>query len=550
MAKNIPSPPRNLDRQLLTTLQKMTELLEQGEGVRGDILQANVKWQHLLDVGMLEIVGSLGNRLLPGQNLLPTAPVPNLSIPSAPTGFVVTDGFSAVYLYWDNPLDLYSNHAYTEVWRGTENNLANATLIGQVHTSFIFGDFGVEQGTTYYYWIRFVSEGGVTGPYNSSNGLPGSRSLDPAEIMAVISGEINESDLAIDLQTKINTEGDGAYVEQNQEAIDGLIARWSVKTQVGDLVGGVGFYNNGSTTQFLVNASTFAVLGQGSNSVAPFIVQNGAVYMDTVLIRDGSLSSAKIGSLSVDKLVGNIANFIQINTANGSITNAKIGNTIQSNSFFIGGNGQSRGWQLNKDSGIRAVDITIYDYNGSVVLQGGGGLTAHGLNAALPGSTDVVSRHNPLGSANIDVFMRNAAIDTLYLGGRALVFPETSNNTNLIDTINGTYVYANDINYRGEPAPLLVMYSVRVNNPSASDDRVDIALYRRVSTGSFVTISTHIDLNSSSDRKSNIYTFIHFDQPNHANGQNVNYRLEVRTNDNNINILYSTMTTLKSMSQG
>lgn len=414
---NLPSPPKGIDRNLQQYLQKVGEYIEQGEAVRGDPLYSNVKWKDMVDGGFAKLVGGIGSGLLPGQNLLPTSGAPNLTIPPAPVDFEVTGGFAAVYLTWGNPLDLYNNHSYTEIWRGTENNLANAALIGQVHTSFIYADFGVEQNANYYYWIRFVSDGNVSGPYNSSNGEEGSRSIDPAEILAVISGEIHESDLAIELQTKINTDGNGAYVEENQEAIDGVLAQWTVKTQVNDLVGGVGFYNDGNQTQFLINASTFAVLGQGENSVTPFVVQNGSVYMDTVLIRDGTLSSAKIGSLAVDKLVGNTASWVSLNTADGSITNAKIGNEIQSHNFFIGPNGQSRGWELHKDSGIRAVDLTIYDYDGNVILQGGGGLTAAGIKPGLGGSGVNVmpAPYSMFGSPDIEnyTFWKSSTVDVL-----------------------------------------------------------------------------------------------------------------------------------------
>ena len=54
--------------------------------------------------------------------------------------------------------------------------------------------------------------------------------------------------------------------------------------------------------------------------------------------------------------------------ADGEITNAKIGNIIQSNNFVAG----QSGWQIDKDGGIEASEILIRDSSGRVVLQSTG----------------------------------------------------------------------------------------------------------------------------------------------------------------------------------
>lgn len=45
-----------------------------------------------------------------------------------------------------------------------------------------------------------------------------------------------------------------------------LMAQWSVKTTVGSLVGGVGFYNDGSITRFAIHADQFYVYSPGKNT--------------------------------------------------------------------------------------------------------------------------------------------------------------------------------------------------------------------------------------------------------------------------------------------
>ena len=129
----------------------------------------------------------------------------------------------------------------------------------------------------------------------------------------------------------INASMDGmsATVQQTSTAvadINGkLSAQWGVKVQT-DTGGGnpriagiqLGIDASGSS-QFLVQADTFAVYAGGSNKTFPFVVQNGVAYMKEALIRDGS------------------------------ITNAKIGSVIQSNNYVDGSNG----WSINKDGGAQ-----------------------------------------------------------------------------------------------------------------------------------------------------------------------------------------------------
>lgn len=145
----------------------------------------------------------------------------------------------------------------------------------------------------------------------------------------------------------INASMDGmsATVQQTSTAvadINGkLSAQWGVKVQT-DTGGGnpriagiqLGIDATGSS-QFLVQADTFAVYAGGSNKTFPFVVQNGVAYMQEALIRDGS------------------------------ITNAKIGNNIRSNNFVSG----STGWSLSKDGGIELNNVVargaIYANSGS-----------------------------------------------------------------------------------------------------------------------------------------------------------------------------------------
>ena len=81
------------------------------------------------------------------------------------------------------------------------------------------------------------------------------------------------------------------------------LARWLVKTTVNGLTAGVGLVNDGGFTRFYVNANRFAVLpGDSGSRIVPFIVQSGTVYMDIALIRDATITGAKIGLATINRL--------------------------------------------------------------------------------------------------------------------------------------------------------------------------------------------------------------------------------------------------------
>lgn len=132
-----------------------------------------------------------------------------------------------------------------------------------------------------------------------------------------------------------------AVVQQTAQAVATLDGKastmWSVKMQVnqyGQYVTagiGLGIENGpaGLQSSFIVNADTFAISnGQNSTLSVPFFVTGGQTFIKSAVIQDGA------------------------------ITNAKIGDTIQSNNYVSG----STGWRINKDGTI--------EFNGNVPGQG------------------------------------------------------------------------------------------------------------------------------------------------------------------------------------
>lgn len=597
MSRGIVPVGHNLDPQTKKLLERHQELLEVGEGMRGNPLHRYLKAQDLLDLGLAKMLGKNAQRIVSGENLVPTTPAPDYAIPPAPTGFKVTSGFSHVFLSWDDPQSLYRNHAYTLIYRNTINNVANAVVIAQVATGSLFADLDVSYGSTYYYWIRFVSEADVMGPFNSSVGLAGKVSEDPAELLARLQGEIRETHLYADLNARINlidAPGTGlvAKVQVQKQEIDGLNANYTVKIDNNGYVSGFGLSSESATGEphslFLVSSDRFAISNPNANQILlsnltrsgaiatatsaghglsvgdkivmtrardtrwngmwtilsvpnantftfacagnettpgvglirangypvtsitrsgavataiipsndfvvgqsvafigadqphyngdktityvsgsevrfsistaapttatasivaargaiPFVVDNGRVVIDGAWIKTASINTAQVGTISVDKIVGIDANFINLRIENGSITNAKIGDFIQSNNYVAG----VSGWRINKDGGsefqnvhargnIRARSLEAGIAMVDTLNVNGGSVTSMMLASGIPGS--VSQKGSNRGTPTLAITAWNKkAVET-----PSLMMPAGSSGV----VINfGLFVYGND----------------------------------------------------------------------------------------------------------
>ena len=164
-----------------------------------------------------------------------------------------------------------------------------------------------------------------------------------------------------------------------------------------------------STTQITFTVpSTLTTPATGSPMVGktaiPFIVDGGRVIMDSVLIKDGTITNAKIGNLAVDN--AKIANLSATKLTAGSIST---GEYIQSTSYVAG----TSGWRINGNGTAElsnaTVRGTVYASNGeftgtvkagSTIL--GGASTAYatgsGFYAGLDSSVYKWRVGNPTGA--------------------------------------------------------------------------------------------------------------------------------------------------------
>lgn len=162
------------------------------------------------------------------------------------------------------------------------------------------------------------------------------------------------------------TEDISASVQTNATAIantnGSLAAMYTIKTQVTSdgktYLAGVGIgVDNASgilQSQVLVTADRFAILNQVTGTttlVSPFAVTGGQVYINSAVIQDGSITNAKIG-----------------NTIQSTATNPATGQPVwildKNGTFQMNGTGTTR---LN----INSSNITVYDGAGTLRVRMG-----------------------------------------------------------------------------------------------------------------------------------------------------------------------------------
>lgn len=168
-------------------------------------------------------------------------------------------GLEVIILTWQGTNQ--ASYAYTEIWRNNIDDLSSAQLINPPAVVGVASD-NVGANASYFYWVRAVNTAGQPGPFNQQAGTPCQTSPGTEFILAQLVGAITESQLYVDLQTKIDDSYTG--VVTNTTAIAGLDAQYTVKVDVDGYVSGFGLANTlknaAPFSEFIILADSFAVV--------------------------------------------------------------------------------------------------------------------------------------------------------------------------------------------------------------------------------------------------------------------------------------------------
>jgi hypothetical protein len=200
------------------------------------------------------------------------------------------DATSAGYLY-DIILD-----------SSVEGSLANTVSILQVSVGDNTGSIAVEQG------LRAITMGP---DYRNDTQYP-------SNAVTVHGGLLYQNKTGSPIGPEEWTVGNWTAIDQS------LYGQYNVKIDINGKVAGFGLANDGATSNFIVNADSFAIADQagGASDITPFIVEDNQVWMDTAYIRN----------LAAENFVGNTitANSISLATeVVNSLDYATVGDIAQ-----------------------------------------------------------------------------------------------------------------------------------------------------------------------------------------------------------------------------
>lgn len=280
-------------------------------------------------IARVRAVNSLGVSSLPTSSMM-TAIKGKTTPPPVPSVLRAKSIAFGIELSWGFPPNAETT-AYTEIEYSTTLGSQQAKKLGDfaypqnTHTLS-----GLAAGILFFFRARLVDRSGNIGEWTAW--VEGSSSSASDDVFSYLEGKITETQLSKDLLEKLDQDGlvekklENSLMLKAQKTIDG-------KPYIAGMGFGVGQDETGKpVSQFLIAASTFAVIDPNIGTPsAPFIIDNGQVFIQSAMIKDGTINMAKISG------------------------------ALQSDNFIT----EKQGWQLDKNGNL--------EFNGTV--EGGGRLT-------------------------------------------------------------------------------------------------------------------------------------------------------------------------------
>lgn len=325
---SLPATPMDPTQQK-QFLDKVKEVIEVREGRRGNGLDANITWRELFAHGVVDV--NIDGQRVSGNPktpvFIPRGVSEDFSVPPAPQNLTASGAFENIILSWTKPK--FESYAYTEIWRSDTNNIGLASKIGST-TAAVYSDaVGGSVSVTKYYWIRFVNQNDVLGPYNASSGVAGTTSDDPSHMMQVLSDAYGTTSKAPFFQ-----------LDQPQ-TINGVLIPAGTYMKAA-------FIADATITNAKIKDA--AIDDAKIDSLSATKINAG--YLSADRIESGSFD-AKIATIDAAKIKSGYLDVARIE--DGTIDVAKIKSSIQSTNYVAG----SAGWKINKSGSAEFNDATF-----------------------------------------------------------------------------------------------------------------------------------------------------------------------------------------------
>lgn len=432
----VPSIRSNTVEELRRVVDALLVRTRLREGETGDPLDKHVSYRDLVSSGLAAFRpggGELPPIVPPGPEVPPPGGPP--LIPPKPYDLQAFGGIGVVVLSWEHAANPYISFA--EVWRAEVNNLANAVNVGSA-IGRTYADYAVQDGVTYYYWVRLINDYGTAGPY--SDVAWATTRLRAEWVLEELTGKITSTHLFESLNQRITTgENAAVAVAAQAEIISDLEAQYTVKIDANGYVAGFGLAvyptgEGGVTSAFIVRTDRFAVIPPNwdpSKKMAPFVIGpiNGvtAVGINAAYIVDATISTAAIKDavITTAKIADAAITSAKIGTA--QIGSAHIAQYLQSDFFD-----SAHGWRIDKNGSAQFANVTIRNNLGQTVFTSGQGIDWNYVVGGKPnGALAWVNQLNRANRATYleaavisEAYIEDLSVSTLKIKGRAVTAPE------------------------------------------------------------------------------------------------------------------------------
>jgi len=226
----------------------------------------------------------------PGNTITP--PPGLVSPPSTPRNVQASGAIQNIIVTWDDPL--YNGHSHAEIWGSSTDDLGAAVKVGMTPGA-IFVD-SVGPSVTRYYWVRFINVLGVVGAFNAVAGVQGVTGPAVTYLIDTLTSAALDPSSPY---TKFAVRADLFYVvpdvDFNQEATPTATATGNLWYQPSSELtrtwNGSAWVSFSVQLPFVVNSSPQTING---------VSVPAGVYMDAAFIKNGTITTAKIGNAQID----------------------------------------------------------------------------------------------------------------------------------------------------------------------------------------------------------------------------------------------------------
>lgn len=295
---NIPAVPATDDAALNNMLASMKLWMEQATGAG---LTGFATKKEMAQAGVLTL----------NPDGTSTVTIPSLAIPPTPTGLVASGAMTNIIVQWNDPTQAYSNHAYTEVWASGTSSFSAAVMVGQ-SAGMVFAH-AVNEDTTRYYWIRFVSTSGIKGPYNSLTGTVSATARNVGYLMGTLTAAYGDTSAAPFFQISTPTTINGVSVPAGTY----MKAAFIHSAEITNAMIQNAAIDSAKIADAAIVTAKISDASISSAKIASAAIQTAHIQTAAItnaLIADAQITAAKIAD----------AEITNAKIANGAITNAKI----------------------------------------------------------------------------------------------------------------------------------------------------------------------------------------------------------------------------------